>query len=235
MLEIAKLLPPPIRALRARSLVGAVRLAFAVTCAIALVERYNWGLGSATFTPNNYYAYLTIQSNIAFVIVMAVAGGVAMRFERDPAWLTALRAGVLTCIVTAGIVFAIIVQQAGSDTVPIDVPTSDLVLHFWLPPLAVAEWLLAPGRGRAAWRVVAYVLGYTLAWGGLTMLRGSIVGWYPYYFLDPGQLSGPLEFFTMSGLALLVFTVVGIGMVWLTRVRRKVPDSISPVRQDPSP
>ncbi|MGV8896431.1 MAG: Pr6Pr family membrane protein [Rhodoglobus sp.] len=214
---------------------GAVRIAFAVVCAIALVERYNWGLGSATFTPNNYYAYLTIQSNIAFVIVMAIAGAVAMRANRDPVWLTGLRACILTCTVTAGIVFAIIVQQAGSDTVPIDVPPSDLVLHFWLPPLAVLEWLLSPGRGRAAWRVVVFVLGYTVTWGGLTMLRGTIVGWYPYYFLDPGQLTGPGEFFTMTGLALLVFTVVGIGMVWLTRVRRKARGSSSPVRQAPSP
>lgn len=59
------------------------------------------------------------------------------------------------------------------------------------------------------------------------MLRGTIVGWYPYYFLDPGQLSGPVEFFTMSGLALVVFTVVGLVLVWLTRFRRKARDSTS--------
>jgi hypothetical protein len=225
VLDVAKLLPPTIRDLRPRSIVGAVRLAFAVTCAIALVARYNWGLGSATFTPNNYYAYLTIQSNIAFTVVAILAGMVALRAERDPAWLTALRACILTCTVTAGIVFALIVQQAGSNTVPIDVPTSDLVLHFWLPPLAVLEWYLSPGRGRASWRTIAFVLGYTLTWGGLTMLRGATVGWFPYYFLDPGQLSGPLEFVTLSGLALLVFAVVGFGVVALTRYRRKAPGS----------
>lgn len=225
MLDIAKLLPPTITALRPRTVVGAVRLGFAVTCAMALVARYIWGLGSATFAPNNYYAYLTIQCNIAFAIIMAIAGVMALRSDRDPVWLTALRAGILTCTVTAGIIFAVIVQQAGSNTVPIDVPTSDMVLHFWMPSLAVLEWLLSPGRGRAPWRVVLFVLGYTLTWGGLTMLRGTVVGWYPYYFLDPGQLSGPVEFFAMSGLALLVFAVVGFGMVWLTRFRRKVADS----------
>ena len=225
MLDFAKLLPPPITAVRPRSVVGGVRLAIAVTCVIALIARYNWGLGSVTFAPGNYYAYLTIQCNIAFAIVMAVAAAAALRAERDPAWLTALRASILTCTVTAGIIFGIIVQQAGSNTVPIDVPISDMVLHFWLPPLAVLEWLLSPGRGRAAWRIVLYVLGYTVSWGGLTMLRGTIVGWYPYYFLDPGQLSGPVEFFTVTGLALLVFTVVGLAMVWVTRFRRKEQDS----------
>lgn len=209
-----------VRGLRPRTVVGAVRIAFSATCAIALVARYIWGLGSATFTPDNYYAYLTIQSNIAFAVVMTVAGVAALRSDRDRVGLTALRACILTCTVTAGIVFAVIVQQAGSNTVPIDVPTSDMVLHFWLPPLAVLEWLLSPGRGRAPWRTIVFVLGYTLTWGGLTMLRGTIVGWYPYYFLDPGQLSGPVEFFTLSGIALLVFIAVGLGIVWLTRSRR---------------
>ena len=225
MLNVAKLLPPSVRDLRPRSIVGVVRLAFAVTCAIALIARYNWGLGSATFTPYNYYAYLTIQSNIAFTIVTALAGAVALRSDRDPGWLTATRACILTCTVTAGIVFALIVQQAGSNTVPIDVPTSDLVLHFWLPPLAIVEWFLSPGRGRTAWRTIVFVLGYTLTWGGLTMLRGATVGWFPYYFLDPGQLSGPLEFIRLSGLALLVFAVVGLAVVALTRYRRKAPGS----------
>lgn len=225
MPDAATLLPPTIRELRPRTIVGAVRLAFAATCVIALVSRYIWGLGSATFSPDNYYAYLTIQSNIAFAATMVIAGASALRSERDPPWMTALRACILTCTVTAGIVFAVIVQQAGSATVPIDVPTSDVVLHFWLPPLAVLEWLLSPGRGRVAWRCVVFLLGYTLTWGGLTMLRGTVVGWYPYYFLDPGQLSGPVEFFTLSGFALLVFVAVGVGVVSLTRVRRKVPGS----------
>ncbi|WP_309620544.1 Pr6Pr family membrane protein [Salinibacterium sp.] len=201
--------------------VGVVRLAFAVVCVVALVARYIWGLGSATFAPSNYYAYLTIQSNIAFATVMAIAGVLACRTARDPDWLTTVRAGVLTCTITAGIVFAVIVQQSGSNTVPIDVPWSDIILHFWLPPLAALEWFLSPGRGRAPWRIVVFVLGYTLSWGGLTMLRGTAVGWYPYYFLDPGQLDGVAEFFTLSGLSLAVFTVVGLGVVGVTRLRRK--------------
>jgi hypothetical protein len=205
--------------------VGVVRLAFGAVCALALIARYNWGLGTATFAPDNYYAYLTIQSNIAFTVVTVFAGVVAIVRDRDPSWLTALRACILTCTVTAGIVFALIVQQAGSNTVPIEVPTSDLVLHFWLPPLAILEWSLSPGRGRAAWRTVVFVLGYTLTWGGLTMLRGAMVGWFPYYFLDPGQLGGPGEFVTLSGMALLVFAGVGLAVVALTRYRRKAPGS----------
>ncbi|MBC7591298.1 MAG: Pr6Pr family membrane protein [Salinibacterium sp.] len=208
-----------------RALAGAVRLAFAATCVIALVARFIWGLGSATFSPNNYYAYLTIQSNIAFTVIMIIAGIMALRVDRDPHWLTTVRACVLTCTVTAGIVFAVIVQQSGANTVPIEVPTSDLVLHFWLPPLAILEWMLSPGRGRAAWRTIVFVLGYTLTWGGLTMLRGTIVGWYPYYFLDPGQLSGVAEFFTLSSVALFVFTVVGFAVVGVTRIPRRAPGS----------
>lgn len=191
----------------------------ALSCLIALVGRYLWGLGSATFEPGNFFAYLTIQSNITFALVTAFAGVWALRGPIDPPRLASLRAGVLTCTVTAGIVFAVIVQQAGVRAVRVDVPWSDLMLHFWLPAIALLEWFIAPGRGRPHWRAIAFVAGYAIVWGALTMLRGSVVGWYPYFFLDPAQLSSPGEFLLYSGLALTAFVAVGAGVIGLARIR----------------
>ncbi|MGL4339838.1 MAG: Pr6Pr family membrane protein [Rhodoglobus sp.] len=208
----------------ARRTTGVVRLALASVGAVALIARFIWGMGSAAFTPINYFAYLTIQSTVVFVVVTLIAAVYAFGKERDPARLTAIRACVVTCTVTAGILFAAIVSQAGSNTVPIDVSWSDAVLHFWLPPLAVLEWFLSPGRGHAPWRVAIFVLGYTLIWGGLTMVRGDIVGWYPYYFLDPGQLESVGEFAMFSGMALTVFAAVAFGVVALSRIGRKEAD-----------
>lgn len=203
----------------ARSAFGYVRLALAAVCVVALIARFIWGLGSATFTASNFFAYLTIQSNMVFVIAQVVAGLVALRVKNDPEWLTTIRATVLTCTVTAGIVFAFLVQQAGERGFRIDVPWSDQVLHFILPVIAVADWVLAPGRGRALWRSLSYTLAFTFGWGGVTLVRGSIVGWYPYFFLDPNQVSGIAEFSLLSGIAVSVFIVVGAGVIGLSRIR----------------
>lgn len=60
---------------------------------------------------------------------------------------------VLTWTITAGLVFAILVWQAGVRGIRIDVPWSDQVLHFYLPAVTVAAWALAPGIGpcRGVW------------------------------------------------------------------------------------
>lgn len=212
-----------------RTAVGLVRLLGAVVCATALVARFVWGLGSVTFTPSNFFAYLTIQSNIAFTVVTAIAAVTALRVPRDPAWLTTARAVVLSCTVSAGIVYAFIVQQAGVRGIPIDVPWSDQVLHFWLPALAIVDWTASPGRGRARWRTVPFVLGYTLVWGAFTLIRGPLAGWYPYFFLDPSQVGSVGEFLLFSGVALVSFGALAAGVVALGRIRPLL--SRLPVRQ----
>ncbi|MEO6944961.1 MAG: Pr6Pr family membrane protein [Lacisediminihabitans sp.] len=202
-----------------RTAVGLVRLLGAAVCVTALISRFVWGLGTVTFTPANFFAYLTIQSNLAFVTVTATAAIMALRMPQDPGWLTTARAVALSCTVSAGAVYALLVQQAGMRGVPITVPWSDQVLHFWLPTLAILEWVLAPGRGRARWRTVFLVLGYTVLWGVLTLVRGPIVGWYPYFFLDPKQVGSVGEFFLFSGVALVSFGSISSGIVALGRIR----------------
>jgi hypothetical protein len=207
--------PPPLRhpasAPLWRRVIGALRLAGAVVCAVALYSRFQWGLGSITFEPANFFAYLTIQSNIAFVVVTSIAGVWVLRGRALNPRFDALRAGVLTCTVTAGIVFALIVQQSAARGIRVDVPWSDIVLHFVLPVVAIADWMLTP-RARTRPTVIVFVLGYVGVWGGITILRGDLTGWYPYYFLDPIQTSSTLEFALISGIAVAVFAVVGVAL-----------------------
>ena len=202
-----------------RGALGICRLVVAFVTAVALVFRFIWGLGSATFTPGNYFAYLTIQSNLVFVVATAIAAVFALRTDDDPRWLTTFRATVLTCTVTSGLVYALIVQQSGERGFPISVPISDILLHFVLPVIAIADWVLAPGRGRAQWRAISWAVTFTLGWGGVTLVRGAFVGWYPYFFLDPDQLDSVGEFFIYSGIAIAVFVTVGSSVVALSRIR----------------
>ncbi|MGV8884328.1 MAG: Pr6Pr family membrane protein [Microbacteriaceae bacterium] len=221
----------PVGERRRAQVLGIARLVMAAVCSVALVARYFWGVGSLTFEPGNFFAYLTIQSNIAFAIVIAIDGFFALSGRVPRARMEALRAGVITCTVTAGIVFALIVQQSSVRAIRVDVPWSDVVLHFILPVIALADWAISPRTARTTWRIIPLVLLYTCGWGGVTMLRGSITGWYPYYFLDPNQTSGIGEFVLLSSIALAVFATVGSLVVGISalsarwRVRRRVRGS----------
>jgi hypothetical protein len=218
-------------ALDSPRVIAAFRLALATFASVALVARFVWGLGSATFEPANFFGYLTVQCNIAYVAIEVIAAIAALHGKNESARLANVRAIVLTCTVTSGIVFALIVSQSALRGIRVDVPWSDIVLHFVLPCLALMEWVFVP-RSDVRWRVVVFVLGYPLVWGVLTIIRGAFVDWYPYYFLDPRQLESAGEFFALTSIALAVFLAVGSGLVFLPHrvTRRTARDSASPRR-----
>ncbi|UNK70538.1 Pr6Pr family membrane protein [Microbacterium sp. H1-D42] len=200
-----------------RRIFGWSRLLAAVVCIVALVHRMLWGMGGQTIAGDNFFAYLTIQSNAAFAALAIVAGIVALRTDEDPRWLTTARALVLSWTITAGLAFALIVWQAGVRGIPITVPWSDVVLHFVLPAWSIVAWVLGPGRRGASWWVVPAVLLYPIAWGIFTIWRGAVIGWYPYYFLDSRQVSGLPEMIVSCAVALSIFALVAAALVLLSR------------------
>ncbi|WP_307861143.1 Pr6Pr family membrane protein [Microbacterium sp. SD291] len=204
----------------ARTVFGALRLAGAIACAAALVHRLFWGLSSRTIAGENFFAYLTVESNCALVVILVIGAVLAFSRATDPRWFTVALALVLTWTITAGLAFALIVWQAGVRGIRVDVPWSDHLLHFWLPACTALAWVLTPGHRGVPWWVIPTSLAFPLAWGGVTLWRGPAVGWYPYYFLDPRQVAGPLEFLVTSAIALSIFAIVATVLVVISRLRR---------------
>ena len=203
----------------ARSAFGVLRLLAAAVCLGALIHRLFWGLSSQTTAGENFFAYLTVQSNCALVVLLAVGAFLAFLRDTDPRWFTVVLALVLTWTITAGLAFALIVWQAGARGIRVDVPWSDQVLHFWLSACTAIAWILTPGHRDVPWWVVPTSLAFPLLWGGVTLWRGPLVGWYPYYFLDPRQVSGPPEFLVTCGVALAIFVLVAVALVLVSRLR----------------
>ena len=203
--------------MKVRATFGALRLLMAAACLMALVSRFLWGLGSATFTPGNFFAYLTIQSSIIFFVVTVIAAVVTLRGQDDAAWLDLVRVTVLSLTLSCGIIFALIIEQSGERGFRIDVPWSDVVLHFVLPAVAVLDWIIGPGRGTSPWRSIAIVLVFMIGWGLVTLARGPIVGWYPYFFLDPAQLANAGQFFFFASIAVVLFGGISAALVAVSR------------------
>jgi hypothetical protein len=206
---------------RARTAFGVARVVVAIVGIVALVGDFQYILGFSSFSTANYFTYFTNQSNAAGVVVLAIGAWLSFKRPTDPGWLMTARMLTATFTIISGIVFGLIVSQAGDYNYRIVVPWSSQLLHFWIPSYVILDWIFAPGRSAIPWRRLWLVLVYPLAWGGFTMIRGSIVGWYPYFFLDPGQVSGPLEFAAYSGAILLVITGLAAALIAVTRRRRQ--------------
>ncbi|WP_051973168.1 Pr6Pr family membrane protein [Cryobacterium sp. MLB-32] len=187
---------------------------------LALTGYFVYTLGVASFAIVNFFSYFTVQSAIAAILVLIMAGVMAVRQPRDPAWLDMARAMITTYILVSGVVYAIIVMQSAGANYSIAVPWSSQILHFWIPTLALADWIIDPFKARVPWRYLGWVIVFPVLWLVFTLVRGPIAGWYPYFFLDSRQVSGPTE--TVFYCAIIVVIITGISalLIALTRIDR---------------
>lgn len=200
-----------------RSIHGIGRLLLAAAGVIALVGNFRYVLGFASFVTSNFLSYFTVQSAIAGVMMLVLAAISAFRGIAPP-WLGVLRALVTSYMIVSGIVFAVMVIQASTLDYTIAVPWSDQLLHFWIPTFALIDWLLDPGTVRPSWKLLGLALVYPVLWGVFTLVRGPIVGWYPYFFLDTNQVS-LTESIAYCALCLAVVTGIVALLTMTSRLR----------------
>ena len=82
-------------------------------------------------------------------------------------------------------------------------------------------------RGLTSARVVWWTLAFLLIWGAFTLVRGEIIGWYPYPFMDPidkGYAASAVNLTLIGG----VFLGLSAGAHWLDGVlARRQPGGVA--------
>jgi hypothetical protein len=159
----------------------------------------------------NQLFYFTIESNLIIAVTTLL---LAVRLTRSSPLFRVFRLAGLVAIVITGVVYhavlAGLVRLTGGWVI------TNLVLHTVVPVMAVAGWLVFGPRRQATWRLVMLSLVYPAVWLGMTLIRGPLVGWYPYPFVNVDRLGYPRVL--LNALAITVLFVV-IGTV-LTGVDR---------------
>ena len=192
---------------------GVARLVSGALGVLVLALHLDYSLGSGASALPNFFSYFTMQSAIAAVFVWMIGGVIALRRSVDPRWLLTARILMTTYQIVSGVVYSVIVAQAVARGVSIQVPWTSQVLHYWMPAYAIVDWLVAPRRAGVPWISLRGVLAFPIAWGTFTMIRGAVVGWYPYFFLDPYQVSGPVEFATYGAIVLSFIVLVAVILI----------------------
>lgn len=173
-----------------RWLILLTRVAALTTLLWALVTRADCAFVEPTCLGTNLFSYFTIHSNLMLLVMLLVAVPYGVHGRLEPRWLTAVRALTTAYMVVTGVTFAVMIVNAQMFNHLFVVPPSSMVLHFVLPPYAVLDFLLAPGRRRLPWALAWVSLTYPVLWGAYTLIRGRMVGWYPYTFLNPDAVGG---------------------------------------------
>lgn len=129
-----------------------------------------------------FFGYFTILTNLAIVAVAATAAMGAGGFFARPR----VRAGVALYIAVTGLIYVLILrhlwQPQGADWV------ADTGLHYVMPVLYLAWWVLAVPHGKLQFRDLLKWLLFPLVYLGWALLVGAMIGLYPYPFINLAAL-----------------------------------------------
>jgi hypothetical protein len=159
----------------------------------------------------NLFTFFTILTNL---LVAGTSAAVALRPERRGPLFAVLRLDALLGIaVTAAVYHSLL---AGLYDLRGAEEFANQLFHSVSPALAVAGWLVFGPRGLVDARVVLASLLYPLLWLVFTLVRGAVIGWYPYPFVDVGVLGYPRALLNCLGVTLL-FLVLAAAVLAVDR------------------
>ncbi len=169
----------------ARAWFAGTALAVAVGVVIQVVVSYNsTGLrfkgAAAGF---NVFAFFTVQSNL---IVGTTSLLLAVRLDWSSTVFKVFRLIGVVAITITGIVFHV----ALSGLLDLDTwgQTANQLLHSVVPVMAVLGWLVFGPRGLTSPTIVKWSLLFPGLYMTFSVVRGAVVGFYPYPFADVGEL-----------------------------------------------
>ncbi len=158
-----------------------------------------------------FVSYLTIWSNVLVLVTSAL---LALDPQRDGKVWRALHLDAIVICFGGGIVHFLLLRPIldldGADLL------ADKLLHVVVPILAVIAWLIFGPRGQATRTDLLPFLVLPVGWLVYTLIRGELVDWYPYPFIDVGEHGYVVVGATCVGVAALLLSMA-FGAVWLDR------------------
>lgn len=164
----------------------------------------------------HFFSYFTIQSNVLAIVSFLWATVASYRIVSHG--LDRFRGAVVVYMLMTGVVYALLLsgRTAGADSTIAWVNT---VVHRVMPVAVALDWLLDPPIERIGRREAAWWLAFPLVWTVYTLVRGPIVDWYPYPFIDPG-MHGALGVAGYVGGIAVAFVVMIALVAWIGNLRR---------------
>jgi len=149
-------------------------------------------------------SYFTVLTNLVVALVTTAS---ALRGD-DDSFLT--RPGTMTAVAVyifvVGLVYSLFLRSVWDPTGLNKL--ADVALHDAMPILYVLYWLIFVPKKNLTWTQPFYWLIYPMAYFLYALVRGEIIGKYPYWFADPTVLGYPRTL-ANSAVLLIGFLVLG--------------------------
>jgi hypothetical protein len=180
----------------------------------ALIAQFYLGTG----TTINFFSFFTILCNI--LIAVSLTCSLLMPLSRPGLFFSRLsvQSAIVLYIFIVGLVYNTVLRG-------IVVLTGwrwivDNLLHVVVPILYIIYWFAFKSKGKLLWRDGIYWIYFPLIYLIYSMIRGAIVHWYPYPFLNADLHGYPKVVLNIIGM-ISVFFIAGIILIAITRFYKK--------------
>ena len=193
----------PATAIRAYRTLGAL----AILAAIGYQQGH--GLSQGGWDSANYFSYFTNLSNLFAAGVLLAA---ALRGDRPRSTAFELmRGAAVMYMLTTGIVYAVLLSGGSAS-----LPWVNTIVHRVMPVVVALDWVIDPPRVRLELRETLRWLSFPLLYIVYTLVRGAVVNWYPYFFVDPHEAGGYLRVAASclaigAGMIALIVAIMWVG------------------------
>jgi len=162
----------------------------------------------------NFFSYFTILSNL--IVVISLTNSVLFPrsfpgiFFSSPVVQTSANLYILI----VGIVYSIALRNVWNPKGLQKI--ADLLLHDVIPVLYFIFWVLFVPKKTLQWKHAFSWLGFPLVYLFYTLIRGTVTGWFPYFFLNVSEYGWGKVVVNIS-IVLLAFLCVAFLLIWIDR------------------
>lgn len=136
----------------------------------------------ASYSVLNFFSYFTNLSNLiaASVLLLCV-------FKSTKGFMDLLRYISVVNMAVVGLVFAVLLRNVDLGAL---LPWVNFVLHYVMPVAIVPDWLVHPPAAKLHTKNLIFACVFPTIYLVYVVVRGAMIGWYPYPFLNPANVGG---------------------------------------------
>jgi hypothetical protein len=136
----------------------------------------------------NFFVYFTNLSNILISVVFIIGAVRLIRGRTDPsASDVAIRGAATVYIAFVGIVFNTVLADTDLGDL---VPWVNLIVHTIIPIAGVLDWFIWAPKRKLPFTITFWWMIWPAVYSIFSIVRGAIIGFYPYPFYHPGAQGG---------------------------------------------
>ncbi|PPG38768.1 Pr6Pr family membrane protein [Pseudoclavibacter sp. RFBA6] len=192
------------------------KIGFGLLAFSSIVSEIATIMERGTWVPENFFAYFTIETNM-LVVLSLLLSAVATAANAQGARINAFRAAVTVYILIVGIGFALLLSGL-ADVDFTAVPWNNTVLHYVMPVVMLLDLLIDRPTKRIRFGTALIWLIFPAGYAAFSLVRGNLIGWYPYPFLNPRDQGYAPVVLTIIGLV-----VLGVVLTWLVTLLSRRP------------